>query len=723
MYKCIFHLGVLLTVTTSAAFGQTVRVDINLNMKHSVDGVSDFGRPRHMTIHSNLTEPDWRGEADKLNYLLNDLDVYFGRDNGMASWIFAATQQDPKRPDKPDLAQMAAFGVQQKREYDKLPAALRDYQSRSQGMILGTNPHPTFPTLSYYDNGWAGTAENGGKWMTKDIETSAEWVVEFLDKFFAKKSTDSGHPLPKYWEVINEPDMLLNTGKFMFSSWEDIWEYHNQVAIGLRKRLGADAPLVGGMTWGLHDLYQRDLSRFKPHGYTDKFYGNTEADQVAKKHARKQTESRFWGVDGEWHQWDVMWRGFIDHAGANMDFYSIHFYDWPSMDAEGKGVFRSGAQVEATLEMVEWYQQYKFGKSKPILISEYGAIADQKRLDLDPKYVDWIGMRTYSKMLMQFLERPHLIKKSMPFMPVKATWGDYVDNQGKRHRYPPTLMNTDHPDPQDSQAKWYWRQNIKWYELWANVKGTRVDTRASDLDIQVDAYVEGKHVYLLLNNLEWEPMTVDLAFFGGDDNQIVNVVQKHLYLDKSLGAQGQPVLDRSVKKGRMPRRVTLGGSAMMILDLEFQTDVSITETSKERKYFGESLTGGVAPHRVTLNDKTLTANVNHVAVPREGEAMLRIAGKFFYQHATTDALDVSDDVVMTVNGNILDVNLDWRGPDNGAQRYHAVLEVPVPLAFVRRNNEIKIKLRNQCDYTSVNLLVWDMSTAAGRRSELKPSSK
>ena len=46
----------------------------------SVNGVSNFGRERRMTIHSDLQEGDWKGHEDKLNYLINDLDVYFGRE-------------------------------------------------------------------------------------------------------------------------------------------------------------------------------------------------------------------------------------------------------------------------------------------------------------------------------------------------------------------------------------------------------------------------------------------------------------------------------------------------------------------------------------------------------------------------------------------------------------------------------------------------------------------
>lgn len=54
-------------------------------MKHSVRGVSDFNREKHITVHANVHEADWKGEDVAKHYLMNELDVYFGRDNGNAS--------------------------------------------------------------------------------------------------------------------------------------------------------------------------------------------------------------------------------------------------------------------------------------------------------------------------------------------------------------------------------------------------------------------------------------------------------------------------------------------------------------------------------------------------------------------------------------------------------------------------------------------------------------
>ena len=56
------YLALLSMMSTGMVQAQT-NVDVNLNIKHSVDGISDFGRDRHMTIHSTPTDGDWKGNA------------------------------------------------------------------------------------------------------------------------------------------------------------------------------------------------------------------------------------------------------------------------------------------------------------------------------------------------------------------------------------------------------------------------------------------------------------------------------------------------------------------------------------------------------------------------------------------------------------------------------------------------------------------------------------
>ena len=91
----------------------------------------------------------------------------------------------------------------------------------------------------------------------------------------------------------------------------------------------------------------------------------------------------------------------------------------------------------------------------------------------------------------------------MPFAPTKAIWGAYEDG-GKVIRYgggslmePKGTWTSLSTNP--SQG-WGWSGIIHFFELWKDVEGTRIDTKSNDNDVQVDAYVNGKHVYVIRNN-------------------------------------------------------------------------------------------------------------------------------------------------------------------------------------------------------------------------------
>ena len=69
-YRKLFFTKVFVWAGISMLTAQ-VNVGVKLDTKHSVGGVSDFGRERHITVHSSLSESDWVGEEDKLDYRNN----------------------------------------------------------------------------------------------------------------------------------------------------------------------------------------------------------------------------------------------------------------------------------------------------------------------------------------------------------------------------------------------------------------------------------------------------------------------------------------------------------------------------------------------------------------------------------------------------------------------------------------------------------------------------
>jgi len=237
-FLCSSACALFVVVATAGATTRNVSVDINLDVKHVVRGVSDFNRKKHITVHANVFEGDWKGQDAAKHYLMNELDVYFGRDNGNASWFFGYTPQDPDKPD------------------------------------------------------------------------------------------------------ANEGDRI---------AWQRVYDSMKS------------------------DIWSKDVKR-------------------------------------PFAQWDYVWKGFIDAAGENMDFYSIHFYDWVNngekKDPLAWGKYRYGGPVEAVFEMVEWYQQHRFGKHKPWVISEYGSICGPLSAKSDYRWGDWTHVQSFNWMFMQFLRRP-----------------------------------------------------------------------------------------------------------------------------------------------------------------------------------------------------------------------------------------------------------------------------------------------------------------------------
>ncbi|WP_298532767.1 Ig-like domain-containing protein [uncultured Algibacter sp.] len=692
-------LILLIYSSSKSAFAQNIEIDVNLNIEHSVDGISDFSRERHINVHSTPTENDWIGEEDKLHYLIQDLDVYFGRDNGSSTWKFKLTPQDASRPAKADLDWMVTEGNRLKTLYETERLA---HQYKNKGhMIMGTNPHPLYPTLS-----WNGDGVTDTGWQPYDVDTSAEWVVQYLDKYFAQNNGDSGEPLPTYWEVVNEIDMLMMTGVMTCTSQEKIWEYHNLVAEGIKQRLGSKAPKIGGMTWGLHDFYKPDgISRYDQN-YLDQYL---EGDGIAIWHNMMDTEVVS-TKNSPWYQWDVMWQGFIDAAGSNMDFYGIHVYDWPKWESpNGSYSFRTGGHTEAMLDILEWYDIYKLGTKKDIVLSEYGAVTgyQQNKPNIDPKRRDWENLKPFNSMLMQFLERPSHVVHTVPFTPIKAEWGDWKDGQGNvTNRYPYTLMD------KDSGGNWQWSEFIKFYELWSDVNGTRVDTKSSNIDIQVDSYIDGNHVYLILNNLTRTEQTLNLNLYDDHSSVLENVHLKHLYLDEGRGIAGEPVLTDQMLS-TAPGSITIGAEATIILDYKYQTPIPIDQTSVETKFMGERLgTGtnaiGGEMFRVNANSGSYSMNINNIVVPSIGEAVLRLSGKFWVSHMYPSSVKV--------NGNSITIDNNWRGveEDNGSNVFFGVMEIPIPIEHLETNNTFEITMPNSAEYATSMLQIWGFSKKPSR---------
>ncbi|MEI8665431.1 hypothetical protein P4S81_11985 [Pseudoalteromonas sp. B28] len=185
---------------------------------------------------------------------------------------------------------------------------------------------------------------------------------------------------------------------------------------------------------------------------------------------------------------------------------------------------------------------------------------------------------------------------------------------------------------------------VKFYQLWSDIKGTRIDSWASDLDIQADAYVDGKDVYLVLNSLEFSPTDIDLSVLGAGSNDVSSVNIKHLYPN----AQGVPVLDNRTSNS-LPDSVVLGSESTMIIKVSHQNNVIINNINQETKHYASAVVKDI------VANSTQFFTINNVDKGTNGEAILRLGVGRPHGKSLTPTV--------TVNGNKVAVPTDFRGYD------------------------------------------------------------
>lgn len=607
-------------------------VSVTLNAKHIVGGNETFNRSKFITIHSDQTENEWNGDnfvSDLRDDFLNRYDVFIGRNTGGITWYLNQIQQDPSRPGFADPSEIATRGLTSRNNYAS-KTSIHQYESKN-NLIIAGQLHPF----------WTGTGQQstGQGWNLASATATGEYMGRFINEFYGA----NGQPKPAWVEVINEPAYESLGGPSNFTnSIQEIADFHNEVSLAIKTQ--APNTLVGGYTAA---------------------FPNFEV--------------------GNFQRWKNRWKLFMDETESNMDFWSIHLYDFPSIGG-GQKRLRSGSNLEATFDMIEQYSQMTFGNIKPIVISEYGAQMHDYAQDQWTPYRDWLHIAASNKMLMSFMERPQHIASAINFTIVKAEWG-YNNGIPYNHR----LMRKEN-EPTSYTGKWVYSDVVKFYQLWSNVNGTRVDTISDNFDLQVDAYVDGEKAYLIINNLNFKSESFDLSLIGYNGANILAINKKHLYLDGS-----DPILlEESIPINTTSLTVEAEGT--IILEYVFDSSINIDQTKTETKYYASTYLQPI----VAAEEQVF--NINNVAIDTFGEVVLRLG--------VGRSHNLSLQPTITVNGTTINVPENWRGDDQ-AQRdsFFGVLEIPVPYDLIQSNNAIAITFPDNGGHIStVTMQVFNFSS-------------
>ncbi len=624
-------IGLIFTFLSYISFSQ-VNVIIDLNSIHQVDNIKTFEREKWITTHAVTEGHDWKGEIEKLKYITNDLDVYFGRSTGTFQYYSTLIEEDPNKKGYADLSSIKKVASQYKKNYALTNAI---YAFEKGDIIRAAQQQPYFPNgENPMKNGnWFFSAENT---ENKPLGTaSAEYQAHFINHFYGD-GEKSGAKRPNFYEVMNEPlwpyiDMEMHGA----ASIKDIFIYHKTVADVLHKEV--KGLQVGGFCTAFPDL---DKNNF--------------------------------------NQWEERWKLFIDEIGPSMDFYSIHLYDFPIYGE--KQLYRKGGRNEATMDMIEHYNYLKYGAIKPWIISEYGAQTHNLNRASWSSLRDWYNVEAFNAMLMQFLDRPNTILRAIPFGIPKAEWGF---NKNENVPYTSRLLRKK-GEPKKYKGDWIWTDFIKFYEQWSEVKGTRLVTTSSDIDVQVQSYFNEKELFVVLNNIDDQAHKINLDLKG--TYKLEQLTSKRLFLKNEKTKLAVEILDDSETP------ILLQKVETVVLKFIFQEEILPENTRVAHKQYAKEFKVPITENQIAISF-TQHIDTSENAVLRLGVGRSHSVSPFPSK--------------IMVNGQNTPVPKDFRGDmQSDRDNFFSLLEIPVNKTFLNNNrNTIEIQFADLGGFITSSALI------------------
>ncbi|PWJ37942.1 GH39 family glycosyl hydrolase [Sediminitomix flava] len=369
--------------------------------------------------------------------------------------------------------------------------------------------------------------------------------------------------------------------------------------------------------------------------------------------------------------WEDRMSKFIERAGKEMDFLSVHLY---STFYDDKVSYRAGANAEAILDLIEAKSFKEFGKVKPLVISEYGAgfKAGSKIQEAYFQNRDWLIIHSVNSKMMQFMQRPDRIQKTIPFITSTATWFK------SEHPYPYVLFHKKGND-------WETTHLIKFYEFWKGIEGEYIPVNSSHPDVQVIGLRNNNKFYICLDNLEDKETKVDLF------STLKGFKAKKVRIRRLFSNSEQPVLEEIKLKNWKELTLKADETSIIIFELkkELQNNKEIVLTEKYHENLIEKVDEDGISYDFEVNTKGLTHAELSLGISRP--------------------INLSTTPVVSVNGYQLMVDenemgrrqdfkeLTFEGAEEPKkkrpkqQNFFGVRKVAIPLGYLKEQNTITVK--------------------------------
>ncbi len=301
----------------------------------------------------------------------------------------------------------------------------------------------------------------------------ADAYAEFLGIYLEETVYGTGAFLPVapdrfHIELVNEPDLHFRDG---FTPTQ-LADYHRDVARAVKARFPQAS--IGGPSLA--------LTHFEDGGF--------------QRHRDVVTT-------------------FLDRAGDDIDFFSLHPYERYDTLADGsqrKGVFESPGRVAGTIDLIQAEDGRLNGRSRKLSFSEYGSFNQPRPGTTDfgttPRdELQWDLARDVREKLHVFLDRPDAVLNAVPFLAP----ADFDDAPGRATR----AVGDNVFWEKDANDVYSETVLASLYRSLAPVAGAYVDLVGNTGDLQAAAFRDGDRLFVLLNSLSDRSQRVDLEVLAG----------------------------------------------------------------------------------------------------------------------------------------------------------------------------------------------------------------
>lgn len=501
-----------------------VQISLDATIKREIGGVSALNRVKYFNVcDDGLNYYDHVPTKEDGDFLIDSLNISFGRMIGLARHAARRVEEDPNRPGYADPESVKeAAGTLRKSE---------TIREKVQTLDVIEHGSPL---------GWPRFMMKEGKLTKTDLPLNMEAAAEFMALAFKYSLEDWNRP--KYIEFVNEYIFPEASEEEM----DYFCEMHNVLARAIHKQIPDTK--VGGPCYWYGNFHEND---FEDWDYTMKRYMDIA-----------HTETDFYSF----HNYDFSNGGKRNIATGTRTEAILDLVENYGLNAHGEIKPFASSECGATGVDHWWY----FSENKNLIIVE-GSDTIVRVKEISYPELTWQHIRALNGQIMSYMNRPDRILKIVPFTLVDiskwtpvAHWTLYRREGMKRNG---ELQPTHH---------------MKFYEFWKDVKGDRVSIISAHPDIQVQAFSNENQVYVCLNNLSESDNILNLNTNFGKGVRVVKLSGQRIYFDGK-----EPMLENETFTLSDLHSFPIKGDESIILSIELSKSPQIDGKISENFHYGD----------------------------------------------------------------------------------------------------------------------------------------